>query len=115
MAIVKWSSHALERMREQSQYVFEQSSSAEVAWTWANDVFAAADGLAEFPQIGHRLAEFPDAPYREIAVRKNFRLIYRVANEICYIITVRRCSMLIDETTLAEFDSIVCERDTKSP
>jgi len=106
MFSVKWSDFAMERMREQAQYIAEQSGSAEIAWQWANDVFSAADGLADFPSMGRCIPEFPDAPYREIIVRKNFRLIYRQAQEVCYIVTVRRCSMLLDELAMAEFNSV---------
>ena len=56
--------------------------------------------------MGHCLPEFPDAPYLEILVRKNFRLIYRKVDDVCYIVTVRRCSMLLDEKTMAELDSV---------
>ena len=52
------------------------------------------------------LPELPDTPYLEIIVRKFYRVIYRVVGEISFIVTVRRTSMLIDESTLAEFDSV---------
>ena len=106
MATVKWSDHALERMREQTRYIAEQSCSTEIALKWANDILAEADGLAEFPSMGHRLPEFPDAPYLEILVRKNFRLIYRKADEVCYIVTVRRCSMLLDNDVMSELNCV---------
>lgn len=106
MATVIWSSHALKRMREQARYIAEQSCSNEIAWGWANDIFTEAERLAEFPNIGHRLPEFPDAPYLEILVRKNFRLIYRVSRDICYIVTVQRCSMLLDESTMDKLNSV---------
>ena len=106
MSTVKWSGYALERMREQTRYVAEQSCSTEIAWKRANDIFAEADGLADFPSMGHRLPEFPDAPYLEILVRKNFRLIYRKSDEICYIVTVRRCSMLLDDDVISELNSV---------
>ena len=106
MASVTWTDHAMERMREQARYIAEQSCSSEIAWEWAIDIFREADGLADFPDIGHRLPEFPDAPYREILVRKNFRLIYRHVGDVCYIITVRRCSMLLDESVMQSLDSI---------
>jgi len=93
-------------MREQTRYIADQSCSPEIAWKWANDIFDEADRLSEFPDMGHPLPEFPDAPYREILVRKNFRLIYRNVNSTCYIVTIRRCSMLLDEMTLAELDSV---------
>ena len=106
MATVKWSDYALERMREQTRYIAEQSCSTEIAWDWANDIFSAADGLADFPNMGHRLPEFPAAPYLEILVRKNFRLIYRKADETCYIVTVRRCSMILDDDVMSELNSV---------
>lgn len=104
MATVAWSEHALERMREQTRHIAEQSCSSEIAWKWANNIFDEAEQLADFPNIGHRLPEFPEAPYLEILVRKNFRLIYRQEQDVCYIVTVRRCSMLLDDTTIKEFD-----------
>ena len=42
MATVKWSDHALLRMREQARYIAEQSCSSEIAWKWANDIFDEA-------------------------------------------------------------------------
>jgi plasmid stabilization system protein ParE len=115
MATVKWSDHALERMREQTRYIAEQACSAEIAWNWANDIFAEADRLADFPNIGHRLPEFPDAPYLELLVRKNFRLIYRKTAEVCYIVTVRRCSMLLDDNAMSELGSVEYQCDGDSP
>ena len=106
MATVTWSDHALQRMREQTRYIAEQSCLSETAWKWANDIFDEAEQLADFPNIGHRIPEFPETPYLEILVRKNFRLIYRKSNDVCYIVTVRRCSMLLDEETLKELDSV---------
>ena len=106
MATVKWSDHALLRMREEARYIAEQSCSSEIAWKWANDIFNEAEQLADFPDIGHRIPEFPETPYLEILVRKNFRLIYRKSNDFCYIVTVRRCSMLLDDTTIKELDSV---------
>ena len=106
MANVKWSDHAMIRMREQTRYIAEQSGSTEIAWKWASDVFNAADDLERFPEIGHPLPELPNTPHLEILVRKFYRVIYRIAGETCFIVTVRRTSMLIDESTLAEFDSV---------
>ena len=105
MAMVTWSDHALQRMREQTRYIAEQSCSTEIAWKWANEIFDEAEQLADFPNMGHPIPEFPEAPYLEIIVRKNFRLIYRQKSDVCYIATVRRCSMLLDDTIIKELDS----------
>ena len=43
MSKVKWSDHAMARMREQTRYIAEQSGSTEIAWKWATDVFTAAE------------------------------------------------------------------------
>ena len=106
MATVQWSDNAMSRLREQAKYIAEQSGSSEVAWKWASDVFNEVDGLADFPQIGHPLPEFPNTPYLEILVRKYFRVIYRLNGETCFIVTIRRTSMLLDETALSELNSV---------
>ena len=106
MASVKWSEHAMICMREQTRYIAEQSGSTEIAWKWATEGFNAADDLERFPELGHPLPELPNTPYLEILVRKFYRVIYRISGETCFIVTVRRTSMLIDESTVAEFDSV---------
>ena len=106
MASVKWSDHAMDCMKEQAKYITEQSQSKEIAWKWANDVFESADQIADFPQMGHPLPEFPDTPYLEILVRKFFRVIYRINGNTCFIVTVRRTSMLFDESCLAELNEV---------
>ena len=106
MTTVQWSDNAMIRLREQAKYIAEQSGSSEVAWKWASEVFNEVDGLADFPQIGHPLPEFPDTPYLEILVRKYFRVIYRLTDETCFIVTIRRTSMLLDETILDELNSV---------
>ena len=110
MASVKWSDYAMTRMQEQAKYIAEQSQSKDVALKWANDVFAVADRLADFPQMGHPLPEFPNTPYLEILARKFFRIIYRVSGENCFIVTVRRTSMLLDEAWLEEIDKVAKHR-----
>ena len=106
MASVKWSDHAMACMKEQAKYISEQSQSKEIAWKWANDVFESADRLADFPQMGHPLPEFPDTPYLEILARKFFRVIYRINGNTCFIVTVRRTSMLLDESYLSELNNV---------
>lgn len=106
MATVVWSDHALCRIREQARYIAERSCSTEIAWKWACDIFDEAKDLADFPNIGHRLPEFPNSPYLEILVRKNFRLIYRIEKASCFIVSVRRSSMLLDEAAIEEFNAV---------
>ena len=106
MANVKWSEHAMSCIKEQARYIAEQSQSKEIAWKWANDIFEAADQLTDFPQMGHPLPEFPDTPYLEILARKFFRVIYRINADTCFIVTVRRTSMLLDESCVKEFDEV---------
>ena len=107
MSKVKWSAHAMARMREQTRYIAEHSGSREIAWKWASEVFDATADLEKFQKLGHPLQEFPKTPYLEIIVHKHYRVIYRVTGETCLVVTVRRTSMLLDESTLAEFDAVV--------
>jgi len=44
--------------------------------------------------------------YLEILARKFFRIIYRIDGKNCFIITVRRTSMLLDETVLEDMDAV---------
>ena len=104
MANVKWSEHAMSCIKEQARYIAEQSQSKEIAWKWANAVFGEVDMLADFPNIGHLLPEFPQLPYREILVKKQFRVIYRIEEGICNIITIQRAAMLLDEDRIASFE-----------
>lgn len=106
MAEVKWSEHAMSRLREQVRYIAEQSQSKETAWKWATDVVDEVDVLGNFPNIGHSLPEFPLLPYREILVRKRFRVIYRITDDACYVVTIRRSSMLLDDGVIAELDAV---------
>ena len=114
MAEVRWSDHAMERLREQVRYIAEQSQSKEIAWKWANAVFDEVDALADFPNIGHRLPEFPSLPYREILARKQFRVIYRIIDGVCNIITIQRAAMLLDEDAIAELDDVKITFDPKT-
>ena len=34
------------------------------------------------------------------------RFIYRKVGEVCYIVTVRRCSMLLDDDVMSELNSV---------
>ena len=104
MASVKWFVHAMVCLNYHANYIAEQSQSKEIAWKWANDVFEAADRLADFPQMGHPLPEFPDAPYLEILVRKFFRVIYRIHGNTSFIVTVSRTRLLMDESFMKEMN-----------
>ena len=106
MAAVVWSEHARDRVREQAQYILQESCAPDIAMKWADDIFSATETLADFPESGRRLPEFPDSPYRELIVRKNFRVIYRYNEGVCSVITVRRCSMELNESVLQSFDYV---------
>jgi len=106
MAVVKWSDHSMMCLRQQARYIAEQSQSSEIAWTWMNDILDEAERLADFPLAGHTLPEFPDTPYLEILARKFFRVIYRIDGKNCFIVTVRRTSMLLDEGVLEDMNAV---------
>lgn len=103
---VIWSEYARDCLKEQAHYILTESCSPEIAAKWVDAVVDAAENLATFPEIGRKLPEFPSLPYREVIVKKNFRLIYRVMDQNIYVITIRRVRMLLDEDSINVFDQV---------
>lgn len=104
---VVWTEFARDCLRDQARYIATESCSLDIATKWVDKIIEAAEGLVEFPAMGRKLPEFPSLPYREVIVKKNFRLIYRVKEDVIYVITVRRVSMLLDEDAINILDEVV--------
>lgn len=52
--------------------------------------------LADFPESGRRIPEFPDLPYREL-IAKPYRLFYRVQENNVWVVAVWHGAQLPDE------------------
>src|SRR5260370_38025600 len=72
---VKWGGPVLPDFR--GVYVFIARDSRRYAHLTVEKIRAAAQRLADFPEIGHVLPEFPDGPYRQVLMG-GYRVIYRL-------------------------------------
>ncbi|MFN3712252.1 MAG: type II toxin-antitoxin system RelE/ParE family toxin [Alcanivoracaceae bacterium] len=81
-----------------SQYIASDKPAAAVKWV--EDLFAAVERLADFPESGRMVAEVGSRRIREVVFR-TYRVIYSVKDEID-ILTVRRSSQLLRMPELDE-------------
>jgi addiction module RelE/StbE family toxin len=88
-----WSDRALERVEEIGAYI-EQDDPAAAA-RWVEELFAAVERLADFPEMGKPGRDVVTPGIRELVVG-DFRVFYEVGADID-VHTVWRASQLIDE------------------
>src|SRR5260370_14762486 len=72
---VTWAGPVLADLR--GVYDFIAGDSRRYAQLTVEKIRAAAQRLADFPEIGHVLPEFPDGPYRQVLMG-GYRVIYRL-------------------------------------
>jgi len=75
MVRVKWAGPALADLR--GVYDFIARNSKRYAQLTVERIRAAARRLADFPEIGHVLPEFPEGPYLQVLTGA-YRVIYRL-------------------------------------
>ena len=88
---IVWSPLALERVEDIALYIAEDNPGA--ADGWVDDIFAAVERLAAFPESGRIVPEVGARRIREVIVGQ-YRLIYSVKDRID-VLTVRRSSQLL--------------------
>lgn len=76
--IVRWSELARDDLADAAGYIARDS--VHYAEMFIDDVLDAAEGLCEFPRLGHVVPEFDRPAIRELPVR-GYRMIYEVASE----------------------------------
>ncbi|KAF3982391.1 MAG: type II toxin-antitoxin system RelE/ParE family toxin [Methylococcales symbiont of Hymedesmia sp. n. MRB-2018] len=91
-----WSPLAIDRVAEIAQYIAQDSPNS--AQKWVESTFQIVERLEKFPKSGHIVPEIKQDDFREI-IHGNYRIIYRLQNEIVSILTVRhgRQILSIDE------------------
>ena len=85
MAEIRWTRRALGDLHD--IYDFIAKDSPRYAAGYLQRIFNAVPNLAQFPELGRKLPEFPELPYREIIVG-NYRLMYRVEQGVVLIMAV---------------------------
>ena len=95
--MIIWTAPALEDLDEIADYIALDNVGA--AARLVEKVFAATDRLARFPNLGRRVPELPDLPYRELIVFP-CRVIYRLEAGKVFIVLVTRGQRLVEEHRL---------------
>jgi len=91
-----WSPLAVDRVAEIAEYIAQDSPNS--AEKWVESIFQVVERLEKFPKSGRVVPEIKQDDFREI-IHGNYRIIYRLQNEIVSIHTVRhgRQILPIDE------------------
>ena len=97
MAEVRWSLQAADDFQTITDFI--AADSPHYASLFAIDVLAAVESLATFPRSGRRVPEIRNSTIREI-ILGNYRIIYRVGDEIVEILTVYHGARLLDPSVL---------------
>ncbi len=89
---VVWTRHAMVRLGDIFDYIERDSATA--ATDLCNRLIDATDQLAAHPLSGPTLPE--DGAYRQLVVG-NYRIVYRVGEQIVYVMTIVAPGMLIEQ------------------
>jgi addiction module RelE/StbE family toxin len=85
MAIVRWTQHALDDLRDIHDFIARDSPRA--AESLVDRLLTATERLATFPESGRVVPEFPELTYREIIV-SSYRALYRQEENAVWIAAV---------------------------
>ncbi len=93
MASIIWTEIALSDINNIADFISRDSEF--YAKQFVKKLIDATLKLESFPEIGKPIRELPQSDYREIIFKK-YRIIYRIASEYIYIITVHHSAMLLE-------------------
>lgn len=82
---IEWSARARTDLRELRAYIAQDSP--HYARQFVEKIFKSVETLAQHPQIGRKVPEADREDIREL-IFQNYRIIYRIAPEHIYIVTV---------------------------
>ncbi|GHV60805.1 hypothetical protein FACS1894195_0190 [Bacteroidia bacterium] len=90
--VINWTDRAKQHLRNIHDY-YADVAEDNVAGKLAADISNAARPLANFPEMAAREPALVDYPqvFRSLIVRKSYKIIYFVANEIVHIVAVWDC------------------------
>ena len=89
---VLWTNLAYKRLEEIYSYIEEDSPTG--AERWAEKLLNKVNGIKNFPRAGRAVPEVELESIREI-IFGNYRIIYRIRDEIAYVLTVRHFKQIL--------------------
>ena len=97
MAEVRWTPQAADDLESITDFISQDSP--HYARLFATDVIAAIERLSSFPNLGRIVPEKNDPLIREI-ILGNFRIVYRVRDEVVELLTIHHGARLLDPLRL---------------
>ena len=101
MARLTWTEPALRDLETIAEYIVLDKPDA--AQAFVRKAFRAVERLATFPKSGRVPPEIPDLPYRELIIHP-CRVIYRIDQQMVFIIHVMRGEQELHRETFGERD-----------
>ena len=97
MAEVRWTAQAADDLEAIADFI--KQDSPHYATLFVMNVLRAAERLGSFPKSGRMVPEANDPAIREI-ILGNYRIVYRVKQELVDILTVYHGARLLDPDQL---------------
>jgi toxin ParE1/3/4 len=97
MGEVRWTLQAADDLEGITEFIARDSP--HYASLFVIDVLQAVDRLAQMPRIGRIVPEIKDVAIREIPLG-NYRIIYRLRDDVAEILTVYHGARLFDSSKL---------------
>jgi len=97
MAEVRWTQQAADDLESITDFISQDSP--HYARLFATDVIAAVERLSSFPNLGRKVPEKNNPLIREI-ILGNFRIVYRVRDEVVELLTIHHGARLLDPLRL---------------
>lgn len=95
MIRVEWTNQAIDRIGQIADFIALDSPQAAIGWTEA--LFAKEEFLQLNPRVGRIVPEYNSEEIREI-ILGNYRLVYRIQEEVISVLTVKSCRQKRPET-----------------
>lgn len=92
--MISWSPRGKKRLLECMRHIAEQCQDWPTVIIWRDSVYKQVEHLEDFPLSGVMVREIGRKDIRQILLG-NYRIIYRVKNNIPEIISIRHCRILI--------------------
>ncbi len=96
---IVWTELAVEKLEEFADYIALDKPMA--ALNWAELIQSSANKLKKFPQLGRQVPEINRADIREL-IEGNYRIIYRLEENLITILTIRHTRQLLNSTDFFE-------------
>ncbi len=102
MAEIKWTEQALDDVDSIAEYIARDST--HYARLFAHKIFKSVKRLHSFPESGRIVPEIGRPEIREI-ILGNYRIIYRINDNLVEIITVYHAARLLNISSITSEDT----------